>query len=101
MKSEFRAGLIEDIVTTLIAGFIIAITFGIATPWAVVFKEKWKAANTVIDGKELTFDGNGMELFGQFIVWFLLTIVTLGIYGFWLNIKMHQWIVSHTHFLKK
>ena len=31
-------------------------------------------------------------------IWFLLTIITLGIYGFWLSIKMRQWVVKHTHF---
>ena len=38
-----------------------------------------------------------MQLFGNYIKWFLLTIITLGIYGFWLNIKMKAWVVSHTH----
>lgn len=55
------------------------------------------AKHTVIDGGQLTFDGTGMQLFGNYIKWFLLTIITLGIYGFWLNIKMKAWVVSHTH----
>lgn len=55
------------------------------------------AKHTVIDGKRLVFDGKGVQLFGQYIKWFLLSIITLGIYSFWLNIKMKQWVVSHTH----
>ena len=27
----------------------------------------------------------------------ILNILTLGIYGFWLDIKMKQWITKHTH----
>ena len=27
----------------------------------------------------------------------LLNIITLGIYAFWLEIKMKQWLVKHTH----
>ena len=27
----------------------------------------------------------------------LLSIITFGIYGFWLSIKMKKWIVKHTH----
>lgn len=39
----------------------------------------------------------GSQLFGNYIKWFLLTIITFGIYGFWLDIKMKQWITKHTH----
>ncbi|MCR5493693.1 MAG: DUF898 domain-containing protein, partial [Streptococcus sp.] len=28
-----------------------------------------------------------------------LTIITIGIYSFWLNIKLNQWITKHTHHL--
>ena len=37
-------------------------------------------------------------LFGNYIKWILLTIVTLGIYSFWLGINMKKWVVKHTHF---
>ena len=36
-------------------------------------------------------------MFGNYIKWFLLTIITLGIYSFWLSIKMQQWVTKHTH----
>ena len=55
------------------------------------------AKHTVIDGSRLVFDGTGSQLFGNYIKWFLLTIITFGIYGFWLSIKMKQWVVKHTH----
>ena len=45
----------------------------------------------------VTFDGNGGQLFGNYIKWFLLSIITLGIYSFWLTIKMQQWVTKHTH----
>ncbi|MBO5752164.1 MAG: DUF898 family protein, partial [Proteobacteria bacterium] len=35
---------------------------------------------------------------GKWIIWALLTIITLGIYSFWLNIKLKQWKIKHTHF---
>ena len=58
----------------------------------------WEIKHTVIDGKRLIFDGNGLQLFGNWIKWVFLTIITFGIYGFWVRIKVKQWIVSHTHF---
>ena len=43
------------------------------------------------------FDGKAIQLFGNWIKWVLLTTITLGIYSFWLNIKMKKWITKHTH----
>jgi len=59
--------------------------------------EKLKTKHTVVNSQRLYFDGAGAQLFGNWIKWFLLTIITFGIYGFWLKIKMEQWIVKHTH----
>ena len=38
-----------------------------------------------------------MQLFGNYIKWLLLTLITFGIYSFWLTIKMKQWVTKHTH----
>ena len=97
MESKFTGRLIGLIGVNLLQWLISCITFGIGVPWAVCIKQRWLARNTIIDGKRLTFDGTGGQLFGNYIKWFLLTIVTLGIYSFWLSIKMQQWIVKHTH----
>ncbi len=99
MKSEFNGGLFGLIGIYILQGLIIGLTFGIATPWAICLKEKWIADHTVIDGRQLFFDGTGGQLFGNFIRWFFLTIITFGIYAFWLDIKIKQWIVKHTHFM--
>lgn len=46
------------------------------------------------------FDGKAIQLFGSWIKWFLLTIITLGIYRFWLPIKLRQWKTKHTSFVE-
>jgi uncharacterized membrane protein YjgN (DUF898 family) len=97
MKSEFKGGLLGLIGVSILQIILITVTCGIAAPWAICIKEKWVAEKTYIDGKQLYFDGNGLQLFGNYIKWFLHTIVTCGIYGFWMGIKMKQWVVSHTH----
>ena len=97
MESKFTGGLLGMIGIGILQALIVIFTLGIATPWAICLKEKWYADHTIIDGEQLTFDGNGMQLFGNYIKWFLLTIVTIGIYAFWLNIKMKAWVVSHTY----
>lgn len=59
----------------------------------------WKVKHTVIDGHRLYFDGTAMQLFGNWIKWLILTVIKLGIYSFWLNIKLEQWITKLTHHL--
>ena len=81
-ESKFDGGLLGLIGIGILSGFIVLITLGIATPWAICLKEKWYVSHTVIDGKRLVFDGTGGQLFGNYIKWFLLTIITLGIYSF-------------------
>lgn len=96
-ESKFTGGLLGLIGINILSGLIMGITLGIALPWAVCMKEKWYAEHTIVDGKKLVFDGNAVQLFGNYIKWFLLSLITCGIYSFWLSIKMKQWVVSHTH----
>ena len=98
MESKFTGGLLGMIGIGILQGMIITFTLGLGLPWAVCIKQRWIAKHTIIDGKRLTFDGTGGQLFGNYIKWFLLTLITFGIYGFWLTIKMQQWITKHTHF---
>jgi len=97
MESKFTGGLLGLIGVNLLQALVCFITLGIGAPWAVCIKQRWIASHTTIDGQRLYFDGTGAQLFGNYIKWFLLTIVTLGVYGFWLDLKMKCWIVKHTH----
>ena len=90
MESKFNGGLLGLIGVNLVQFLITLITLGIGAPWAVCFKERWIASHTVLDGKQLTFDGTGGQLFGTYIKWMLLTIITIGIYSLWLNINMKK-----------
>lgn len=97
-ESYFDGSLIQLIGYQILGFLVTVITFGIATPWAVVILERWRSEHTVIDGQRLYFVGSAVSLFGQWIKWLLLTIITFGIYGFWVQIKMQQWVVKNTHF---
>lgn len=98
-ESRFTGGLLSLIGINLLIAFINVITLGIAVPWTVCMKQRWIARHTVIDGRQLVFDGTGGQLIGNYIVWLLLTVITFGIYGFWLHIKLKQWVTKHTHFM--
>ena len=99
MESKFTGGLLGMIGIGILQWLIIFLTLGLGAPWAICLKESWYVKHTVIDGHKLTFDGTGAQLFGNYIKWMLLTIITFGIYSFWLSIKMKQWVTKHTHMI--
>lgn len=97
-KSYFDGGVLELIGIKFLMIIFTALTFGLCFPIAIVFFFKWEIKHTVIEGKRLIFDGKAGDLFVKWLIWSLLTIITLGIYGFWVPIKLNKWKVMHTHF---
>ena len=57
-----------------------------------------EANHTVIDGRRLKSSGSAVGLFGLWIKWLLLIIITFGIYGFWVGISLEKWKVKNTTF---
>jgi len=97
-SSTWDGGVLDTVVNSIVASLMITFTCGIATPWAICYMWKFIIDHVIIDGKRLSFDGNGGQLFGNWIKWFLLTIITCGIYGFWVIPRLYAWIASHTRF---
>ncbi len=99
MESKFTGGVWENLGWNIGIFFITFITCGIAAPWMICAKQRWIARNTYIEGEQLAFDGTGGQLFGKYIVWLLLTIITCGIYGaLCLPVRIQQWLTYHTYF---
>lgn len=96
-ESYFDGGLLQKIGWSLLAGLITALTLGICLPWGVCMLQNWEVKHTVINGKRLAFDGKAIQLFGLWIKWLLLIIITLGIYAFWVDISLKKLITKHTH----
>ncbi|MCX6404027.1 MAG: DUF898 family protein [Actinobacteria bacterium] len=82
---------------TAILGILITVfTLGICYPFALVLRERWRAKHSFIDGQQLEFTGSGFGLFGLWIKWFLLIIITVGIYSFWVGPRIYKWKWEHT-----
>lgn len=97
-RSAFTGGVLSFLFYALLAFLAVTFTFSLALPWVYAAFHRWLARNTYIEGRQLRFDGTGGELFWKYLLWLVLTIVTFGIYGFWLYIKVTAWRVAHTHF---
>ena len=98
-NSYFDGGLIELLCWKILGGIVTIGTLGICYPWAVCMIYSWEIKHTVIEGKRLRFDGTAIGLFGNWIKWLLLCVITFGIYGFWVSIAIKKWKVKHTYFL--
>lgn len=98
-NSYFDGGLIEFVGLNILGGIITVFTLGICLPWALCLIYGWRINHTVVDGRRMKFNGKASGLFGNWIKWFFLTVITFGIYSFWLFIKLEQWKVKNTTFL--
>ncbi|MFV8751405.1 DUF898 family protein [Nannocystaceae bacterium ST9] len=102
--SEYRPrfdGTGGDLFVTFLVGYLLTmITFGIYMPWFICKLNKWFAQNTKIlkQGNEVggvDFTGQGGELFVTFLVGYLLTIITFGIYMAWFQVKLLKFNADH------
>lgn len=98
VKSYFDGGLLQLIGWRILGWIITGATLGICYPWSLCMVYGWKINHTVIEGRRLKFTGSAVTLFGNWIKWFVLCIITCGIYSFWLGIALEKWKVKNTTF---
>ena len=96
--SYFNGKVLDYIGWKLLANIITCITLGIAAPWAKCMLYRYQFSHTVYNGKRLKFEGEGGDLFVKRFIWYFLTIITFGIYGWWVPAKKANWVISNLHF---
>jgi uncharacterized membrane protein YjgN (DUF898 family) len=97
-RFHFDGGAGTYLGTGILAALITICTAGICYPFALVLLGRWRCKHTCIDGQRLVFSGTGVGLFGLWIRWFLIIVVTVGIYSFWVAPRIQQWKVENTGF---
>jgi len=97
--SVFTGGAFANFFIGLLTGFVTLITLGLAYPAMVCWQMRWEASHTYINGRRLKFDGKAGQLFGKYLLWMFLSVITFGIY-FVIKGKllMIEWKTKHTHF---
>lgn len=96
------ADLSEEILIVIYAaiGVLAFFMLFLGLAWATVISLRWQYRHTVIDGKRLVFKGKKTALWGNFLKWLFLTVLTLTIYGLWVGIKMQKWVISNVETVK-
>ena len=97
-ESKFTGGAFANFFMVLLCAIVSIITVGLAAPSMICWRQRWIAKHTYIDGKHLEFYGKGGKLLGRFILWIFLSVITLGIYSFFMAVKLEKWIDTQTHF---
>lgn len=98
-NSFFNGGLLAYIGWSILGFLVTFFTLGICYPWSITMLYGWRINHTVIDGHRMQFTGSAVGLFGNWIKWLLLSIITLGIYSFWVRIKLNDWKAKNTRFI--
>ncbi|MDR2590704.1 MAG: DUF898 domain-containing protein [Oscillospiraceae bacterium] len=95
MESKFSGGVGAIFLFCIWAPILSVITLGLATPFIVCTVIRWVCSNSTIGGKNYRFNGTAMGLFGRWILWYILTIITIGIYGFWSIRNQIRWAIEN------
>ncbi|MEW1820665.1 hypothetical protein AB0323_07705 [Arthrobacter sp. NPDC080031] len=53
--------------------------------------EMMAGKHTILTGRRLEFAWTATGLFGLWIKWFLLIVITVGLFGLWGGTPRHQW----------
>lgn len=91
-------GLLSELFVGLL---LTMVTLGLYSPWFFCRMMAWSNRHTeLVDrkGNKVTFSftGTGGDLFVTLIVGQILTVVTLGIYGFWFYVNMMKFILENS-----
>ena len=97
-KFEYKGTGLAYLWLMIWTGILILITLGLAFPWAYTAKQRWIAARTFIDNKQLVFKGTGMGMFGTWLLVVFLTMITLAIYAPWGYCRIKRWQTNNLYF---
>jgi len=94
-NSYFDGGVLGLLGTNLLAGLVSFVPFvGIA--WGDIIKLRWEKGHTVTDSRRLIFAGSVGSLFLKYLVWGILTVITLGIFAIFMPVKLLRWQAENT-----
>lgn len=97
-KSVFGGGVFDHNMRVFLQVLFFVLTLGLGLPWIICMDQIWHLDNMIIDGKQVVFEGRGKKFFWRFVGWFWLSVITLGIWSFWMAVKMLRWYAKYTHF---
>lgn len=96
-KGSWEGGAFMLFVHLLAMDLITVFTLGLLFPVGLNLVITYVVEHMVIGGEKVSFGGSGLGLLGHWIVWWILSIITLGIYVFWAMTHMVDWVAENAH----
>ena len=89
-NSYFDGGVLGLLGTNILAGLVLAVPF-VGPAWSKIIKLRWETGHTVVDSRRHIFVGSVGGLFVKYLLWGLLTVITLGIFAWFMPVKVLRW----------
>lgn len=93
-ESYFDGNTFQLVGINIMCAFLNIVSLFLLYPFTQCIKLRWIAKHCVISRKKVVFEGSALGLYGKYLLWLFLTVITFGIYGLWLNLKLISWKVS-------
>ena len=93
-SSEFSGFVMTYILYFVLGTIASVISLGLFASMQKCLMCKWKWNYSEISGHDVSFLGDWKDLFLKRLKWFLLTLITIGIYGFYSIYLEKVWIYS-------
>ncbi len=94
-NSYFDGGVL-GLLGTSILSFIVALIPFVGPAWATIILIKWETEHTVCDSRRLVFVGSVGNLFVKYLLWGFLSIITFGIFAWFVPVKELRWQTENT-----
>lgn len=86
--------IILMIVTAVLALLVSLIVMS----WMYTVLLRWMSHHTIVNDHRLVFVGRPAELLKKIVIYWLLTMITFGIFAIWIPVKLLRWKAAHTRF---
>lgn len=94
-NSYFDGNIWGFIGTNILAGLVVIVPF-VGFAWSIIIRTKWEMRHTVTDSRRLIFVGTVGSLFLKYLLWGFLTVITFGIFSFFIPVKQMRWEAENT-----
>ncbi len=94
-NSYFDGGFWGFVGTNILAFFVLFVPV-VGVVWSNIIKTRWMTEHTVVDSRRLIFTGKVGSFFLKYLLWGILTVITFGIFGLFLPVKIMKLEAENT-----
>lgn len=97
IKSKINIKLNYLIFIELLLKVLNIISAGIFYPFFLYLRYLFVYSKTIISDHKLFFKGNILSFYFKYLIWYICTLFTLGLYHYFLEFKLYKWAIGCTY----